>query len=142
MDLLVDTNVLLRTAQKQHLQHEAAVAALNAAKARGDSLYIVPQILYEFWVVATRPIEVNGLGLTAAQAVSELHRIRTLFPLLPDTPQLYATWEQLVLEHSVLGKQAHDARLVAAMRLYGLKHVLTFNAEHFTRFAGIRAARP
>lgn len=142
MDLLVDTNVLLRAAQKQHPQHEAALAALNGAKGRGDRLYIVPQVLYEFWVVATRPVEANGLGLTAAQALAELHRIRTLFPVLPETPQLYSAWEELVLQYSVLGKQAHDARLVAAMRLYGLKHILTFNTEHLARFAGVEALRP
>jgi predicted nucleic acid-binding protein len=142
VDLLVDTNVLLRAAQKQHPQHEAALAALNGAKGRGDRLYIVPQVLYEFWVVATRPIEANGLGLTTAQSIAELHRIRRLFPLLPETPQLYSVWEQLVYEYSVLGKQAHDARLVAAMRLHGLEHILTFNTEHLARFAGLEPIRP
>ena len=39
---------------------------------RGDTLWVVPQALYEFWVVATRPTTVNGLGFTVARAVAEL----------------------------------------------------------------------
>lgn len=36
----------------------------------------------------------------------------------------------------VVGKQVHDARLVAICHVYGITHVLTFNVQHFARFAG------
>src|SRR4051812_28543304 len=39
---------------------------------RGPRAPIVPQNLYEFWVVLTRPTAVNGLGKTAAEAAAEL----------------------------------------------------------------------
>jgi hypothetical protein len=29
---------------------------------RGDEIFLVPQVLVEFWSVATRPDEVNGHG--------------------------------------------------------------------------------
>lgn len=35
------------------------------------------------------------------------------------------------------GKNAHDARLVAAMVRHGLTHILTFNAQDFSRYRGI-----
>jgi predicted nucleic acid-binding protein len=142
VDLLVDTNILLRAIQIAHPQYSTAVEALEYLKARGDRLYVLPQILYEFWVVCTRPTGTNGLGLTAAEAFRELKRAQSLFLLLPETPLTYVEWEKLVISHAVLGKQAHDARIAAAMRVSGLTHVLTFNENHLNRYPGIRVVKP
>lgn len=142
MDLLVDTNVLLRAFQLQHPQNAVALTALDRLKGRGDRLYVVPQVLYEFWVVCTRPEGENGLGLTAPLAFRQLERVKRLFVVLPDTPEVYPQWERIVAAHEVLGKQAHDARLVAAMNVYRLTHVLTFNGDHFTRYAEISWIHP
>lgn len=40
--------------------------------------------------------------------------------------------------YSVSGKNAHDARLVAAMRVHGIDSILTFNAQDFVRYTEIR----
>ena len=37
---------------------------------------MLPQIFYEFWVVATRAIDQNGLGMNAADDESEIRRRR------------------------------------------------------------------
>jgi predicted nucleic acid-binding protein len=42
----------------------------------------------------------------------------------------------------VLGKNAHDARLVAAMNVHGVTHLLTFNAADFRRFTTIQVMTP
>ena len=39
-----------------------------------------------------------------------------------------------MLTYGVLGKKAHDARLVAAMRSHAIDHLLTFNDQDFRRF--------
>jgi predicted nucleic acid-binding protein len=44
--------------------------------------------------------------------------------------------------HGVSGKKAHDARLVAAMTVNGITHILTFNADDFTRYTGITVLHP
>lgn len=44
--------------------------------------------------------------------------------------------------HAVSGKNAHDARLVAAMLAHGLTHLLTFNDADFQRFTGITTVTP
>jgi hypothetical protein len=98
--------------------------------------------LYEFWVVATRPLALNGLGFTVNQAAPELARLKRLFPLLLDSPAIYAEWERLVTVHQVAGKNAHDARIVAAMIIHGVTHLLTFNTNDFTRYPGITALDP
>jgi hypothetical protein len=42
----------------------------------------------------------------------------------------------------ILGKNAHDARLVAAMLVHGIPQILTFNNQHFQRFPGIVVLSP
>jgi hypothetical protein len=37
---------------------------------------------------------------------------------------------------------AHDARLVAAMIVHGVTHLLTFNGADFARYSGIRITDP
>jgi predicted nucleic acid-binding protein len=142
MNFLVDTNILGRMAEPGHAQYQLALDATNALDLRGDSLHIVPQVLYEFWVVATRPRAVNGLGLSVGEATTELARLKTLFPLLFDTPSIYPEWERLVSTNRVGGKNAHDARLVAAMTVHGLTHLLTFNVGGFAPYPGITALAP
>src|SRR5260370_29571164 len=101
MNVLVDSNLLLREVQPGHVQHRAAVDAGNALRLRGDVLCLVAQVLYEFWAVATRPTAVNGLGFSAAQAATELTRFKSLFQLLADSPAIFPECESLVTTYSV-----------------------------------------
>ncbi len=140
--VLIDTSTLLRTLQPRHAQHEAATRALEVLPERGRELHIVPQNLIELWVVATRPVEQNGLGLSPAAAATELRRLKSMLPLLPETPALFQAWESLVTHHQVSGKPAHDARLVAAMQLHGLTAILTFDRSGFSRYPGIEVLHP
>jgi predicted nucleic acid-binding protein len=55
MDVLADTNVLLRSLYPEHPQCAAAERALGTLRERGVRLCIAPQNLIEFWAVATRP---------------------------------------------------------------------------------------
>jgi hypothetical protein len=61
MNLLLDTNVLGRMVEVGHPQHRVASDAVDALRRRGDTPCVVPQVLYELWVVATRPPAANGL---------------------------------------------------------------------------------
>ena len=140
--MLIDTSTLLRTLQPSHPQRETARVAIKTLTARGRELYIVPQNLVELWVVATRPVAQNGLGLSTTEAAAELMRLKSMFPLLPDTPAIHPVWESLVIQYRVSGKPAHDARLVAAMQVHGLTTILTFDRTGFSRYAGIEVLHP
>lgn len=140
--VLIDTSTLLRTLQPRHAQHETAARALEILPTHGRELHIVPQNLVELWVVATRPTDQNGLGMTPAAAATEITRLKGMFPLLPETPALYQAWEDLVIEHEVSGKPAHDARLVAAMRVHGLTAIVTFDKTGFSRYPDIEVLHP
>jgi predicted nucleic acid-binding protein len=142
MSVLLDTNILARLAQHTHPMHTTAGDAVAALQRSGETLLLVPQNVYEFWVVATRPVAANGLGFTAAQADAELARLEALFAVLSDTPAILAEWRRLVVAHGILGKNGHDARLVAAMLVHGLTHLLTFNVADFSGFPGITVLDP
>ena len=55
MGVLVDTNVLLRRTQPSHEHHAIAVESVARLLADGEAVNIAPQIVAEFWNVATRP---------------------------------------------------------------------------------------
>jgi hypothetical protein len=48
--------------QPRHPHYSIAAPAIEALPEQGRELHIVPQNLIELWVVATRPVEQNGLG--------------------------------------------------------------------------------
>jgi predicted nucleic acid-binding protein len=135
MALLLDTSVLVRLANASDVQHPVAARAVLELHRRGDLLQITPQALIEFRNVATRPKSLNGAGLPVADAETYAAIFEGKFPLLADTPDVYPAWKGLVGALGVIGKQVHDARLVAVCHVHGVTHLLTFNVGHFTRLA-------
>jgi hypothetical protein len=51
--------------------------------------------------------------------------LERIFSLLPDASTGYEEWRRLVVAFSVSGVQVHDARLVAAMKVNAVTHILT-----------------
>ncbi len=101
MSFAVDTNVLPRCIDGGHVAPSVAKNALFALRDRGETLSIFSQNLIEFWAVATRPVSSNGLGLSIAEAEVEVISLKTLFKLLPDTPEIFSAWEKIVLQYQV-----------------------------------------
>ena len=142
MSTLLDTNILTRLVTPGQPIHQMALDAVAALRLRNEPLRIVPQNLYEFWVVATRPATQNGLGLTGAQTDAEIGRFISWFAVLSDDPRILPQWRQLVVRHQVIGKNGHDARLVAAMIVHGIDRLLTFNKPDFARYQQIIVISP
>ncbi len=142
MRILLDTNIILRLGDEGHRMHGEALAAIDWLDANEHESVIVPQVLYEYWVVGTRPPENNGLGMTAAKADAAISKWISVFRLLLDERGILAYWRDLVLGNDVKGKNAHDARLVAAMQRHEVTKLLSFNKQDFTRFAGINVFTP
>lgn len=137
MRVLLDTNILLRLVATQAPEHADVVRAVSALLARGDEPMIAAQVLVEFWVVATRPSNVNGFGWTVAQTHAAILSFRAQFALLEDIPAVLTHWMLLVTTNGVQGKRAHDARLAATMLAHGVSTVLTLNPKDFDDFHGI-----
>jgi predicted nucleic acid-binding protein len=142
MSFLVDTNILLRSVEPLHPHHAVAVAAVYRLLAESTPVYFTLQNIAEFWNVATRPIEHNGLGFSIASTLAEVERIEGLLTLLPDTPAVYAEWKRIIVVHGVSGVKVHDARLVATMKTHGVRSFLTFDVDDFKRYTGIDVMHP
>ncbi|MGD1091831.1 MAG: PIN domain-containing protein [Bryobacteraceae bacterium] len=142
MSVLVDTNILLRSIEPPHPQHAIAVGAVYQLLAEGTPVYFTLQNIAEFWNVATRPSESNGLGLSITSTLGEVEKIEGLLTLLRDTPAVYAEWKRIIVELGVSGVKVHDARLVATMKTHGVRSLLTFDVDDFTRYTGIEVIHP
>jgi predicted nucleic acid-binding protein len=142
MSYLIDTNVLLRSAQPSHQMHADAARAVGELFAQGEVLSVIPQNIIEYWAVATRPVEANGLGMSVDETVAEVFRLKGIFHVLPDTAEIFSEWEGLVSRHGVKGKETHDARIVAAMLAHKVTHLLTFNTADFKRYTEITTVNP
>ena len=140
--MLVDTSTIVRTLQPNDPLFPVADAAIRLLPKQGRKLHIAQQNLVETWAVVTRPTANNGLGMTIPEAAAELKRLKSLFKVLAETPDTYDVWEALVVQHGVAGKQTHDARLVAAMKVHGLNSILTFNTADFKRYPNIEVVHP
>jgi len=133
--ILVDTNVWLRRAEHDHAMHEAAARSVARLLQNGAMLCIIPQTLYEFWAVTTRPATSrSGLGWTPQQCEIEVEKLLSVFHLMLDTSNIYHEWRRLVTTYNVSGMSSHDARLVAAMRVHNIEEILTFNFKDFIRY--------
>ena len=136
MSHLVDTSMLGRLANAADPAHAIASNAVMELHQRGERLFVTPQCMIEFRSMATRPLAHNGLGLSAAVADAKAAVFENRFSLLEDTPAIFPAWKAIVTALNVIGKQVHDARLIAVCHVHAVNHVLTFNVGHFVRLAG------
>lgn len=138
MAILVDTSVLVRLANRADVEHALATNAVVDLHRAGESLTVTSQVLIEFRSVATRPIgAANGLGMSSENAISQVTVFETVFAVVPESPEVFPAWKQLVAKGDVLGKQVHDARLLAICEVNGITGLLTFNTKHMERLARI-----
>ena len=109
MSHLIDTNILTRVIVVKDALSPVAQAAIDNLQQRRESLLVAPQNLMEFWAVASRPREANGLGLPVANVIQEIERFEGMFGVIEESAGAFRRWRQLVETHSVRGKQVFDA---------------------------------
>ncbi|MCG6138418.1 MAG: PIN domain-containing protein [Nostoc sp. LLA-1] len=139
---LLDTNVILRFSNPSDGQHGLVTHTVANLLAQTDECYLTAQVLIEFWVVATRPIDVNGLGWSIEQTRNIIDQLLDRFPVAEEVLQLFPTWLNLVTENQIKGKRTHDARIVAIMLGSGISHILTLNPNDFSGIPGITVVHP
>jgi hypothetical protein len=72
----------------------------------------------------------------------EIGRLERLFAVLDDTPAILPEWKRIVSRYQIIGKNGHDARLIASMTVHGVNQLLTFNTPDFQRYQGITVLAP
>ena len=111
--LSVDTNVLLTATTPGRPFHEKALKVMNDWPNQGIVLCTSGQILREYSVVATRPAEVNGLGLSIQDVLANLAEISSRMRFLVESQSVANRLQGLMKEINCKGKQLHDANIVA-----------------------------
>jgi predicted nucleic acid-binding protein len=133
--ILVDTNVLLSATVPLRPLHRAALTVLNDWPNQGMVLVASSQILREYLVVATRPVEVNGLGLGIEDALFNVVALQGRMRLLMENEPAWDRLRALIATYGCRGKQIHDANMVALALASGVTRLITANVGDFSRFA-------
>jgi predicted nucleic acid-binding protein len=129
---MVDTNVLLAATDRSRDHHEAAIRFLNEDTRR---LAISPQIVREYLAVASRPVDINGLGLSGEDAVANVEQFLEGMEVLTEGSATTLSLMELIVEGPAVGKQVHDANVVAVALAHRAAAIVTDNTRHFARFA-------
>jgi predicted nucleic acid-binding protein len=135
--ILLDTNVLIHSKLATSRHYAAVTERLTKFYENEEDLVICPQVLYEFYVVATRPSDKNGLGIGCQDALNEIDNLQETFTLISDPTDLFINWMNLVKKYQTLGKPAHDTRLVAFMQGHGITHIYTLNPADLVRYNSV-----
>ncbi len=143
MPVLLDSNILLRMANRDDPLHSLTREALKRLLSQGAPLCFFPQNAAEFWSVCTRPASARGgLGLSVETTNRFLSLLQRYAEPYPEIPGAFELWRDLVYSYQVMGVQVYDARLVALMKAHGLVRLLTFNVSDFVRYDFITSQSP
>ena len=132
--LFVDTNVLLTATDESRPQHRDAERLFSESGLHGLHLAVSGQILREYLVVATRPLDTNGLGLQVREATANVNEFLRCIHLYDETEEVARRLRQLALTFGLHGKRLHDANVVATMATHGIRVLVTQNPRDFAPF--------
>ena len=137
----VDTNLLVYASRRTSLHHKNAIAALQQLQHEEADAWISRQVIREYLAVVTRPQ--HGIAaIPVAMAADDIRRFSLGFQIAEDGPATTEHLLELICRFPTGGRQIHDANIVATMLAYGIRRLLTFNADDFLRFAEIIDIQP
>ncbi len=136
--VLVDTNILLEATDRGRRFHKQALSVFQQSADLGVDLHLGTQVVREYLVVCTRPVENNGLGMTLLEAVENIGRFRSRSTLIAETLRAGELFLNLATRFGIRGKRLHDLQLLATALAGGLDVVLTANEPDFPEVVGIR----
>ncbi len=129
----VDTNILLRAMIPRMNRHTEAEELVQRMWGSSVELCINRQVIREYIVQATHPNNLNP-ALTISQVMNQMEIITSLFRVADETVAVTNHLFQLLKTYPTLGKQIHDANLVATMLANQIDTLLTMNVSDFKRF--------
>ncbi len=128
---LVDTNVLLEATDEGRRLHGHALDLFRNASDAGVDLFLGTQVLREYLVVATRPIENNGLGMTTDHALDNIKRFQKRASLVAETLQAGELFLEWAGKYQIRGKRLHDLQILATASAAGMHALITANMKDY-----------
>ena len=139
---LLDTNILLRSRDIASPDYNLVDRTIRYLISNNHQCFITSQVLIEFWVVATRPVAVNGFGWTPEETELSVQMLINQFEWLEETPDIFRLWFSLATTHKISGKRTHDLRIQAVVLAHNISHILTLNPKDFVEVEGITIVHP
>ncbi len=133
--VFLDTNVLVYAKSALSPFHAAAMAKLTGLAGAGHPLWVSRQTFREYLAVMSRPGALTT-PVPIAVLCADVRSFESQFAVAEDGPSVTAQLLTLLNSVTCLGKQVHDANIVATMLAHGIRNLLTHNVADFTRFAG------
>lgn len=138
----VDTNILVVASDDTRTGHAESHKLFECAINGTHRLFACGQVFREYLVVATRPIENNGLGLSSSKAIENIRSFRKCLQLLDENDATTRRLERLITQHELKGKRIHDANIASIMIENGLTQIFTLNPNDFKVFANMQTRQP
>lgn len=135
--LFLDTNILLTATDRKREQHSSVLRIIATAGRAGLHLALSGQILREYLVVATRPLDANGFGLKSPDALANVEQFMRHAMLYEETEAVSTRLRRLIETCRFSGKRIHDANVAATMLAHGVRHLLTQNPKDFENVPGV-----
>ncbi|QEI44125.1 hypothetical protein BMF77_04753 [Dolichospermum sp. UHCC 0315A] len=139
---LLDTNILLRSRDTTSPDFHLVDKTIKYLISNNHQCFITSQVIIEFWVVATRPVNVNGLGWTGKQTTQAVQMLINQFDLLEEIPDVFSIWLNLVTTYNISGKRTHDIHILAVMLAHNISHILTLNPKDFIAVPEVTIIHP
>ncbi len=133
--VFIDANVLVADSSEVAPFHAESERLLDRLHASGAPLHISRQVLREVAATLSRP-QAWSPGVPADVLARELGRYLKLYRIAEESP---ASTEQLLAyihDGRAVGRQVHDANIVAVMKANKIGRLATLNAADFARFKG------
>lgn len=141
--IVVDTNVLVYSANSNSPFHASCLAWLESQRARPGAWFATWPIFYEFLRVTTHPriMETPWTVKRAWSFVSALLSSPGLSMLVPTVRHSAVAAEIIDEMPHISGSLMHDAHTAILMREHGIRRICTRDAD-FHRFSFIEVVDP
>lgn len=143
MSVLVDTNILLYSANPASPEHRPARAEIERLRRGAAPWFLAWGIVYEFLRVATHPVVFERpLPVTSAALFVKRLTESPALEILQETDRHWALFEREIrATPGISGNDLHDVHLVVLMREHNLRTILTAD-RGFQRFKNIEVMDP
>ena len=137
--IFIDTNILLTATDSSRNNHNRAKQIFRDIAHSGYHPVSSGQVLREYLVVATRPRNANGFGLSPGDVVHNVNEFKKRLTIYEERKSTADILQHLVVQYQLKGKRIHDANIYAIMKTHKINFLLTENKADFECFNEIES---
>lgn len=139
--LLLDTNVLIRATLDTAPLHEEASYVFEHHYNAGAEPWLSRHVLREYVAVLSRP-QSYSQPIASATLGDDVRRFESRFRVADKDARVTHHLLMLMQQMPIDGRQVHDANIVAAMLVSGIRQLLTHSVDVWTRFGRFITSTP